>query len=31
MDIDEDASNRIIAGWVKCRQASRVLYEKRIP
>jgi hypothetical protein len=30
-DIDEDVRNRISAGWLKWRQASGVLYDKRVP
>ena len=30
-DIDEDVSNRIEAGWMKWRQASGVLCDKRVP
>jgi hypothetical protein len=30
-DIDEDVRNRIKAGWMKWRQASGVLYDKRVP
>ena len=30
-DIDEDVSHRIKAGWMKWRQASGVLYDKRVP
>jgi hypothetical protein len=30
-DIDEDVSHRIKAGWMKWRQASRVLCDKRVP
>ena len=30
-DIDEDVSHRIKAGWMKWRQASDVLCDKRIP
>ena len=30
-DIDEDVSHRIKAGWMKWRQASGVLCDKRIP
>jgi hypothetical protein len=30
-DIDEDVSHRIKAGWVKWRQASGVLCDKRVP
>ena len=30
-DIDEDVSNRIKAGWMKWRQASGVLCDKRAP
>jgi hypothetical protein len=30
-DIDEDVSHRIKAGWMKRRQASRVLCDKRVP
>ena len=30
-DIDEDVSHRIKAGWMKWRQASGVLYYKRVP
>jgi hypothetical protein len=28
-EIDEDVSHRIKAGWMKWRQASSVLYDKR--
>ena len=28
-DIDEDVSHRIKAGWMKWRQASGVLYDKK--
>jgi hypothetical protein len=31
MDIDEDDSHRIKAGWMKWRQASDVLCDKRVP
>jgi hypothetical protein len=30
-DIDDDISHRIQAGWMKWRQASGILYDKRIP
>ena len=30
-DIDEDVSHRIKAGWMKWRQASSVLCDKRVP
>ena len=30
-DIDEDVSHRIKAGWMKWRQASGVLCDKRLP
>jgi hypothetical protein len=30
-DIDEDLSQRIKAGWLKCRQASSVLCDPRVP
>jgi len=30
-DIDEDVSHRIKAGWMKWRQASGILYDKRVP
>jgi len=30
-DIDEDVGHRIKAGWMKWRQASGVLYDKRVP
>ena len=30
-DIDEDVSHRISAGWLKWRQASRILCDKRVP
>ena len=30
-DIDEDVNHRIKAGWMKWRQASGVLYDKRVP
>jgi hypothetical protein len=30
-DIDEDVSHRIKAGWMKWRQASGVLCDKRVP
>jgi len=30
-DIDEDVSHRIKAGWMKWRQASDVLCDKRVP
>ena len=30
-DIDEDISHRIKAGWMKWRQASGVLCDKRVP
>jgi hypothetical protein len=30
-DIDEDVSHRIKAGWMKWRQASGVLCNKRVP
>jgi hypothetical protein len=30
-EIDEDVSHRIRAGWVKWRQASGVLYDKKVP
>jgi hypothetical protein len=30
-DIDEDLSHRIKAGWLKCRQASGVLCDPRVP
>ena len=29
--IDEDVSHRINAGWMKWRQASRVLCDKKVP
>jgi hypothetical protein len=29
--IDEDVRHRILAGWLKWRQASGVLYDKRVP
>jgi hypothetical protein len=29
--IDEDVSHRIRAGWVKWRQASGILYDKKVP
>ena len=30
-DIDEDVSHRIKAGWMKWRQASGVLCDKKVP
>ena len=30
-DIDEDVSHRISAGWLKLRQASGVLCDRRVP
>ena len=30
-DIDEDARHRISAGWLKWRQASDILCDKRVP
>ena len=30
-DIDEDVNHRIKAGWMKWRQASSILYDKRVP
>ena len=30
-DIDEDVNHRIKTGWIKWRQASSVLYDKRVP
>jgi hypothetical protein len=30
-DIDEDVRHRISAGWLKWRQTSGVLYDKRMP
>ena len=30
-DVDEDVSHRIKAGWMKWRQASGVLCDKRVP
>jgi hypothetical protein len=30
-DIDEDVSHRIKTRWMKWRQASGVLYDKRVP
>jgi len=30
-DIDEDVSHRIQAGWMKWRQASGILFDKRVP
>ena len=30
-DIDEDVSHRISAGWLKWRQASGIICEKRVP
>jgi hypothetical protein len=30
-EIDEDVSHRIRAGWVKWRQTSGVLYDKKVP
>ena len=30
-DIDEDVRHRILAGWLKWRQASGILYDKRVP
>ena len=30
-DIDEDVSHRIKVGWMKWRQASGILYDKRVP
>ena len=30
-DVDEDVSHRIKAGWMKWRQASGVLYDRRVP
>ena len=30
-DIDEDVSHRIKAGWMKWRQASGILCDKRVP
>ena len=30
-DIDEDVNHRIKAGWMKWRQASSVLCDKRVP
>ena len=30
-DIDADVSHRIKAGWIKWRQASGILYDKRVP
>jgi hypothetical protein len=30
-DIDEDVRHRISAGWLKWRQASGVLCDKRVP
>ena len=30
-DIDEDVSHRIKAGWMKWRQASGVLCDRRVP
>jgi hypothetical protein len=29
-DIDEDVNHRIKAGWMKWRQASGILYDKRV-
>ena len=31
VDIAEDVSHRIETGWMKWRQASGVLYDKRVP
>jgi hypothetical protein len=30
-DTDEDVSQRIKVGWIKWRQTSRVIYDKRVP
>ena len=30
-DIDEDVKHRILAGWLKWRQASGVLCDRRVP
>jgi hypothetical protein len=30
-DIDEDVSHRIKVGWLKCRQASGILCDPRVP
>ena len=30
-DIDEDVRHRISAGWLKWRQASGILYDRRVP
>ena len=30
-DIDADVSHRIKAGWIKWRQVSGILYDKRVP
>jgi hypothetical protein len=30
-DIDEDVRHRISAGWLKWRQASGILYDKKVP
>jgi hypothetical protein len=30
-DIDEDVNHRIKAGWIKWRQASDILCDKRVP
>ena len=30
-DIDADVSHRIKAGWIKWRQTSSILYDKRVP
>ena len=30
-DIDEDVRHRILAGWLKWRQTSSVLYDRKVP